>query len=25
VVTVDLITMSNEVVSPYLKSMHHCG
>jgi hypothetical protein len=25
VVTVDLTVMSNEVVSPYLKSMHHCG
>jgi hypothetical protein len=25
VVTVDLTAMSNEVVSPYLKSMYHCG
>jgi hypothetical protein len=25
VVTVDLTAMSNELVSPYLKSMHHCG
>jgi hypothetical protein len=25
VVTVDLTTMSNEIVPPYFKSMHHCG
>jgi hypothetical protein len=24
VVTVDLTTMSNEVMPPYLKSMHYC-
>jgi hypothetical protein len=25
VVIVDLTTMSNEIVPPYLKSMHHCS
>jgi hypothetical protein len=25
VVTVDLTSMSNMIVSPYLKSMYHCG
>jgi hypothetical protein len=25
VVSIDLTVMSNEVLSPYLKSMHHCG